>query len=145
MLKPPSVNDNEARCHTQVKVTWREASARDHVIHARAMPLLTSGSGYDLGTIVSSNEIPNVFVIKNNRFIDVHGAVVLDTFGSFVEYRMYVMISLYVHPRSTSFVFALWVFRFWFLWRFFEAYTCRRSSVSLFWVEPRFFVFFPEH
>ena len=26
------MNDNEVRCHTQVKVTWREASARDHVI-----------------------------------------------------------------------------------------------------------------
>ena len=58
---------------------------------------------------------PNVFVIKNNRFMDVHGAVVLDTFGSIVEYRMHVMISLYVHLRSTSFVFTLWVFRFWFL------------------------------
>ena len=39
LLKPSSVNDNEVRCHTQVKVTWREASARDHVTHARAMPL----------------------------------------------------------------------------------------------------------
>ena len=39
---------------------------------------------------------------------------------------MHVIDSLYAHPRSTSFVFALWVFRFWFLEGFFEVYHCRR-------------------
>jgi len=59
-------------------------------------------------------------------FMGVHGAVVLDTLGLIVEYRMHVIISYYAYPRSTSFVFALWMFWFWFLGGFFEVYPCRR-------------------
>ena len=31
--------ENKICCHTLFKVMWREASTRDHVIHAHAMPL----------------------------------------------------------------------------------------------------------
>ena len=55
MLKPSSVNDNEVRCHTQVKVTWREA------IHNMISPDYTF-SIFRNGNILI---ILNV-VIKNN-------------------------------------------------------------------------------
>ena len=58
----------------------------------------------------------------------------LDTCGLMMEYRIQVIVSLYAHPRSTSFVFVLWVFRFWFLGGFFEVSPCWRR----FWVETRF-------
>lgn len=57
MLKPSSVNDNEVRCHTQVKVTRREA------IHNMISPDYTF-SIFRNGNILI---ILNV-VIKNNYF-----------------------------------------------------------------------------
>ena len=83
--------------------------------------------------IMSPLTLANYFAIKYTRFMGfflLHivkiSAFMLDTVGLIMEYRMHVIISLYAHPRSTSFVFVLWVFRFWFSWGFFEVYPCWR-------------------
>ena len=71
--------------------------------------------------IMSLLTIPNYFAIKYTRFMRfflLHivkiSAVTLGTVGLIMEYRIHEITSLYVHPRSTSFVFVLWVFRFLF-------------------------------
>ena len=67
-----------------------------------------------------------------NKVHPLHGVpcspyyVMLDTLGLIMEYKMHVIISLYAHPRSTSFVFVLWVFRFWFSRGLFVVYPCWR-------------------